>query len=212
MKVLVVEDHEAARLGISQILADGGFLVAKTVGSGRELLDAVDPELCDVVLMDVRLPDMDGLTALESLRTQHASLPVVILSAYDNLTYIARAAALGASDYVVKGRANHEVQSSLHRALRKERPLPDSVMAKVHRMMCEDVDAKELPNGFPLTNREAQVLRHVALGLSNKEIGKSLGISVETVKEHVQNILRKVKAADRTDAAVRAIQAGIVNP
>lgn len=212
MKVLVVEDHEAARLGIEQILSDGGFVVAKTVGSGRELLDAVDPDLCDVVLMDVRLPDMDGLTALESLREQHESLPVVVLSAYDNLTYIARAAALGANDYLIKGRLNHDVQTSLHRALRNEMPLPDSAMAKVRRMMSEEVNAHELPNGFPLTNREAQVLRHVALGLSNKEIGKSLGISVETVKEHVQNILRKVKAADRTDAAVRAIQAGIVDP
>jgi DNA-binding NarL/FixJ family response regulator len=139
-------------------------------------------------------------------------LPVVILSAYDNLTYIARAAALGASDYVLKSRRHGDVQVSLQRAVRQELPSPHSMMARVHRMMREEVVTVDLPDGFPLTNREAQVLRHVALGLSNKEIGKSLAISVETVKEHVQNILRKVKAADRTDAAVRAIQAGIVDP
>ena len=84
-------------------------------------------------------------------------------------------------------------------------------MAKVQRMMREDVNVAMLPDGFPLTSREAQVLRHVALGLSNKEIARSLAISVETVKEHVQNILRKVKATDRTAAAVRAIQSGIFN-
>ena len=76
--------------------------------------------------------------------------------------------------------------------------------------MQEEVDATSLPSGFPLTGREAQVLRHIALGLSNKEIARSLMISVETVKEHVQNILRKVNASDRTDAAVRAIQSGLV--
>ena len=76
-------------------------------------------------------------------------------------------------------------------------------------IMREEVDPATLPAGFPLTSREAQVLRHVALGLSNKEIARSLSISVETVKEHVQNILRKINANDRTDAAVRAIRNGI---
>lgn len=77
-------------------------------------------------------------------------------------------------------------------------------------MMCEEVDPATLPAEFALTSREAQVLRHIALGLSNKEIARSLSISVETVKEHVQNILRKIRANDRTDAAVRAIKSGLV--
>jgi DNA-binding NarL/FixJ family response regulator len=76
-------------------------------------------------------------------------------------------------------------------------------------MMRDEIDVSRFPESFPLTCREAQVLRHVAMGLSNKEIARSLGISIETVKEHVQNVLRKVKANDRTDAAVRAIQSGI---
>jgi DNA-binding NarL/FixJ family response regulator len=163
------------------------------------------------VLLDVRMPEVDGLRTLESIRELDTRLPVVILSAYDNLTYIARAVALGASDYLIKSRADGDVQSCLRRAVHNQAPPPASQMARVQRMMREEVDVNSLPDGFPLTVREAQVLRHVAFGLSNKEIARSLTISVETVKEHVQNILRKVNASDRTDAAVRAIQSGIVD-
>ena len=212
VKVLVVDDHEVARLGISQLLRDSGFVVDETTADGREVLAMLNTVGPDVVLLDVRMPGLDGLATLASIREIYESLPVVMLSAYDNLTYIARAAALGASDYLIKSRVSEVIRNCLHRAVRREDPLPISPMAKVQRIMREQVDVTQLPGEFPLTSREVQVLRHVALGLSNKEIAKSLLISVETVKEHVQNILRKIKATDRTDAAVRAIQSGIVQP
>ena len=188
LKVLIVDDHEVARLGISQLLRDAGFEVTDVMGGG-DLLPMLTKVGCDVVLLDVRMPDLDGLATLESIRAINESLPVVMLSSYDNLTYIARAAALGASDYVIKSQADGNVQACLLRASRNEQPLTVSPMAKVLRMMREEVDIAALPDGFPLTGREVQVLRHVALGLSNKEIARSLTISVETVKEHVQNIL-----------------------
>ncbi len=197
--------------GSRRLLRDAGFEVSGAVG-GRDVPSLLADRGCDVVLLDVRMPDIDGLATLESIREISDSVPVVMLSAYDNLTYIARAAALGASDYLIKSGANGNIQTCLHRAIRNEDPLPVSPMAKVLRMMREEVDMTALPDEFPLTSREAQVLRHVALGLSNKEIARSLSISVETVKEHVQNILRKVKATDRTAAAVRAIQSGFVQP
>jgi DNA-binding NarL/FixJ family response regulator len=211
LKVLIVDDHEVARLGIRQLLRDAGFEVQDAV-SGGDLLSMLTELGCDVVLLDVRMPGMDGLATLESIREIDMALPVVMLSSYDNLTYIARAAALGASDYVIKSQAHGNVPDCLLRAFRNEKPTPLSPMAKVLRIMAEEADISGLPDGFPLTIREVQVLRHVALGLSNKEIARSLEISVETVKEHVQNILRKVNANDRTDAAVRAIQCGIVDP
>ena len=212
VKVLVVDDHEVARLGISQLLRDSGFVVNDTTADGREVLAMLNTVGPDVVLLDVRMPGLDGLATLTAIRELYESLPVVMLSAYDNLTYIARAAALGASDYLIKSRVSEGILNCLQRAVRREAPLPISPMARVQRIMREEVDVTQLPGEFPLTSREAQVLRHIALGLSNKEIAKSLSISVETVKEHVQNILRKIKATDRTDAAVRAIQSGIVQP
>ena len=95
--------------------------------------------------------------------------------------------------------------------IRGEKPGDDSAMSRVQRLMSEEVNPDDLPDNLPLTGREGQVLRHIALGLSNKEIGRSLKISVETVKEHVQNILRKIDANDRTDAAVRAVRAGMLD-
>ena len=136
---------------------------------------------------------------------------MVILSAYDNPTYVARAAALGADDYVLKNGASQTMYESLDRAGNGKTPPPDSRLTKIRRTMRGRLTYRRCPRNCPLTGREAQVLRHVALGLSNKEIARSLAISVETVKEHVQNILRKIEANDRTDAAVRAIKLGILD-
>lgn len=209
-KVLIVDDHEVARVGISYLLQESGFLVNGSVATGGEATELLKKHHFDVVLIDIRMPSGDGLTTLEAIRDSHGQLPVVVLSAYDNPTYIARAAAIGANDYVLKNGSSQVMRESLQRAVTGDDPRSDSPLVKIRRMMRELVDVSNLPGHFPLTGREAQVLRHLALGLSNKDIARSLTISVETVKEHVQNILRKINANDRTDAAVRAIKIGIL--
>lgn len=211
LKVLIVDDHEVARVGISYLLQDRGFLVCGSVASGGEAAEIVKTESFDVVLLDIRMPNDDGLATIELIRQSRAGLPIVILSAYDNPTYVARAAALGANGYVLKSGSTQELDESLSRAANGDDPPTSSPLVSVRRLMREDVDVTTLPPAFPLTSREAQVLRHIALGLSNKEIARSLTISVETVKEHVQNVLRKISANDRTDAAVRAVKSGIVD-
>jgi DNA-binding NarL/FixJ family response regulator len=211
LKVLIVDDHEVARVGISYLLQDRGHLVSGSVASGGEAAELLKNESFDVVLLDVRMPNEDGLATIELIRQSHKVLPIVMLSAYDNPTYVARAAALGANGYVLKSGSTHELDEALTRAANGDEPPPNSPLMRVRRMMREEVDVHTLPPAFPLTGREAQVLRHIALGLSNKEIARSLTISVETVKEHVQNVLRKISANDRTDAAVRAVKSGIVD-
>ena len=131
-----------------------------------------------------------------------------MLSTYDNPTYIARSLALGASDYVLKGSPREQIVGALENAVRGEAPNQDSAASSIKASM----EKREPPEdkSIPLTKREMQVLRHLALGLSNREIGQSLGISVETVKEHVQNVLRKLKVSDRTQAAVWAVKQGLV--
>jgi DNA-binding NarL/FixJ family response regulator len=121
---------------------------------------------------------------------------------------VARAVALGAAGYVMKGATKDEIVTAISRAHTGLPPETDSLMGKIRNTM-----ARRRPTydeDIPLTNREVQVLRHVALGLSNREIGRSLDISIETVKEHVQNILRKLEAGDRTEAAVWAVKKGLV--
>jgi DNA-binding NarL/FixJ family response regulator len=209
-KVLVVDDHEVARVGISYLLERSGFSVAGSVSTGGQATTLLETDRFDAVLIDIRMPGGDGLATLESIRESHGDLPVVVLSAYDNPTYIARAAAIGANDYVLKNGSSKVAGESLKRAIQGDGPSSDSPLAKIKQMMHEPVDASKLRGNYALTARESQILRHLALGLSNKDIARSLTISVETVKEHVQNILRKINANDRTDAAVRSIKFGIL--
>ncbi|MGI9472430.1 MAG: response regulator [Rubripirellula sp.] len=212
LKILIIDDHEVARIGVTRLLESEEFTIVGAAESGDRALELLGGDLSvDAVVMDIRMPGTDGLVTLSRIKELRPTLPVILLTAYENPTYVARAAALGAADYVLKGVGFASIRESLQRATAGDNLLPHSPIALVRRVMRENVDTSKLPDGFPLTAREAQVLRHIALGLNNKEIARSLGISVETVKEHVQNILRKLKANDRTDAAVRAIKSGIVS-
>ena len=161
----------------------------------------------DVLLLDIRMSDMDGLAALEAIRDKRPEQRVVMISTYDNPTYVARSAALGADDFVLKGSTREDLLSAIQRAASGQGPIEGSLMARVKGTMARRRDRDD---DTPLTNRELQVLRHVALGLSNREIGRSLGISIETVKEHVQNVLRKIDVGDRTQAAVWAVRRKLV--
>ncbi len=206
IRLLIADDHEVVRSGLVALLAGSGIEVVGEAASGEEAVERTRELAPQAVLMDIRMVEGDGISALERLRQETPATAVVMLSTYDNPTYIARSLALGASDYVLKGSPRHQIVVAIERAVRGDTPAEDSVMLPVRDTM------KKRPKptgGLPLTKRELQVLRHLALGLSNKEIGQSLAISVETVKEHVQNILRKLDATDRTQVAVWAVRQGL---
>ena len=208
IRLLVVDDHEVVRKGLRSLLADSSIEVVAEAASGEDALKLAKQHQPDVVLLDIRMPETDGLQALERIHKDVPETKVVVLSTYDNPTYIARSVALGAWDYVLKGSGREKMIAAIEGAAAGEMPAADSERSKVAGAM--QTRKKQADDDVPLTNRESQVLRHVALGLSNKEIGQSLGISVETVKEHVQNILRKVSVNDRTQAAVWAVKRGFV--
>ena len=208
--VLIVDGHEVAREGVSWILNTSPFQVTGSVPTAAEALKCLEEKAIDLVLLDIRLSDGSGLKLLEQIRKSHPAVPVVIFSAYENPTYIARAATLGAADYLLKNIPSKTLLNTLQHIATGNAADEESLLCLIQKTMQETVDVRMLPSDFPLTARETQVLRHIALGLSNKEIAKSLCISIETVKEHVQHVLRKINAADRTDAAVRAIKSGIL--
>lgn len=209
IRLLVVDDHEVVRSGLAALLEDSPIDVVARASGGEQAVAMAKQHRPDVVLMDIRMPEVDGLSALDTIAREVPATKVVILSTYDNPTYVARAVALGACDYVLKGCKREELISAIEGAAAGTQPNSSSLIFRV----ASDMNTRKRPegDGTPLTNRESQVLRHVALGLSNKEIGQSLGISVETVKEHVQNILRKISATDRTQAAVWAVKRGLVS-
>jgi len=209
IKVLVADDHEVVRSGLACLFQDSDIRIVGEASNGDEAIEAARKTKPDVVLMDIRMPDTDGLKALESIHKNHPEMPVVMLSTYDNPTYVARSVALGACDYVLKGSTREEVINAVTNAAEHKEPAEGSLMTRIKTAMSRKKGEKP-DDDVPLTNREMQVLRHVALGLSNREIGRSLGISVETVKEHVQNILRKISVSDRTQAAVWAVRRNLV--
>ena len=208
VRVVLVDDHPIVRSGLATLFNGSGIEIVGEASSGSQAVEATLKHEPDVVLLDIRMPETDGIEALQQIRKAAPDTRIVILSTYDNPTYVARAVALGACDYVLKGSPREKLVSAILGAAAGGVPPADSILQRVKGAMDKRYDADKYDT--PLTNREMQVLRHVALGLSNKEVGTSLGISVETVKEHVQNILRKIDATDRTQAAVWAVKQGFV--
>lgn len=204
-----MDDHEVVRSGLRTLLEGSDVEIVGSAKDIEETLTLAESLKPNVLLLDVRLGSEDGLSALEVIRGKMPEVAVIIMSTYDNPTYVARAIALGASDYILKDSSRLDVLDAVHRAADNEQPSESSIMRRVQATMDKRKDRSDSKD-VPLTNRELQVLRHIALGLSNREIGTSLNISVETVKEHVQNILRKLDAADRTAAAVWAVKSGLI--
>jgi DNA-binding NarL/FixJ family response regulator len=208
VRLLIADDHEVVRTGIRSLLAHTDLEVIGEAASGPEAVRLARELQPDVVLLDIRMSDGDGLAALEQLRQEAPDSKVVVLSTYDNPTYMARAHALGASDYLLKGATVEQLVATIHAAAAGQAP---SEHGELQRVAGKMATRQRQTNGeVALTQRETQVLRHLALGLSNKEIGQSLAISIETVKEHVQHLLRKMDVADRTQAAVWAVRRGLV--
>ena len=208
IRLMICDDHEVIRTGLASLLAGTDIEIVAEAASGKDVLKLAAKDKPDIILLDIRMPDGDGLATLEKLRQKTPESKVIMLSTYDNPTYIARAVALGASDYVLKGSSRDDIIATIKACAAGESPSRSGELKKIANTM--KVKQAIDDDDVPLTQRETQVLRHVALGLSNKEIGKSLEISVETVKEHVQNILRKIAVSDRTQAAVWAVRKGLV--
>lgn len=207
-RILIVDDHEVVRTGLVSLLEGTDVEIVGQAAGGKEAVRMAKKHKPDVVLLDIRMNEGDGLTALDELRQSLPHCRVVMLSTYDNPTYIARANALGASDYVLKGSSREQLLGAIRAVAAGKYPSSFGEMQRVAGAMA--TRQKDEDPELSLTQRETQVLRHLALGLSNKEIGRSLSISVETVKEHVQHLLRKIDATDRTQAAVWAVRKGLV--
>ncbi len=208
IKLLIADDHEVVRLGLKSLVADTEITIVAEATSGDEAWQLALKLNPDVVLLDVRMPDGDGLNALGRIKLDRPNMPVLILSTYDNPTYVARAVALGAAGYVLKGSGREKLLESIRKVASGENAWTREELRRVTGALATprlnaDVEV-------PLTQRESEVLRQLALGLTNKEIAQALHISYETVKEHVQHILRKVGVSDRTQAAVWAVRKGLV--
>jgi DNA-binding NarL/FixJ family response regulator len=204
IRVLIADDHMLIRSGLVEMLAGSEVEVVGTAATGKQAMQLAEKLKPDVVLLDVRLPEIDGLEVLDRIHQRLPQTKVIILTNYDNPTYMARAAALGASDFLLKSVSREELLAAIRAAAGGQAAATEGPFREIRELLTTRPEGDN--KDFPLTQRELQVLRHVALGLSNKEISRSLGISVETVKEHIQNIFRKLQVSERTQAAIWALR------
>jgi len=208
IRLLVADDHAIVRAGLRSMVAGTDIAVVAEASHGGEAFQLAVELRPDLVLLDVRMPEVDGITCLGRLRAELPTVPVLMFSAYDNPTHIARAVALGASGYLSKTSSGEDFISAIRRAAAGESIWTREELRRVTGALSTPRVTIDLE--VPLTRRESEVLKQLAQGLSNKEIALALSISYETVKEHVQHILRKVGVSDRTQAAVWAVRKGLV--
>jgi DNA-binding NarL/FixJ family response regulator len=176
--------------------------------SGEKVLEILAQRKFDVVLLDVRMNNGDGLYTLGRIKLDYPHIPVMIYSAYDNPTYVARAVALGAAGFVLKS-------DSRARLLDAIKAIASGATSWTREELRRVTGALATPRVLsdvevPLTQRESEVLQHLSNGSTNKEIAIALQISYETVKEHVQHVLRKIGVSDRTQAAVWAVRKNLL--
>lgn len=202
IRVMTVDDHPLVRKGVSSILAneDDIQLVAEA-SNGREAVEKFRELRPDIVLMDLRMPEMDGIEATRAIRAIDPEARIIALTSYDGDQDIYRALEAGVRGYILKEMVHTEVVKAIRTVISGKRLMPPEV-------------AERLSEYFPqvaLTPREVEVLSFVARGLANKEIAHKLGTANGTIKMHVQNILEKLGAADRTHAVTIAIERGILH-
>lgn len=202
IRILIVDDHFLVRIGlVTSLKMDAELKVVAEAGTANQALQMYRQHLPDVVLMDLRLPDSSGVEATARLCKDFPAAKVIVISSYDGEEDIYRSFQAGARGYLLKNVLSEELFRAIKTVHRGERYTPPHV---VRSLSSHD------PNS-DLTPREMEVLELMIKGLSNREIGKTLGFSENTAKFHVKNILGKLEVNDRTEAATAAFHRGILH-
>lgn len=213
-RILIVDDQRLMREGLRTLLElESDFAVAGEAGDGAAALEAYEASTPDIVLMDIRMPGMDGVEATRRLRARHPGARVIILTTFDDEAYVFDGLRAGAQGYLLKDLSGDELATAIRTVMAGGALIEPSVARKVFAEFARLAPAaRPLDAGLaePLTEREREVLRGVAEGLSNREIGQKLFLTEGTVKNYVTSVLQKIGARDRTQAALRAKELGLL--
>jgi DNA-binding NarL/FixJ family response regulator len=206
IRVLIVDDHAVVRQGISMIVStEPAIEVVGEAKDGRDAIDRAENLQPDVVLMDLVMPQESGITALTTIKRKYPRVKVIVLTTFEDEERVQAAIEAGADGYLLKNADGEALLQAIYSVQRGEMPLHPRVAQQWFKGKREKISA----SGVGLTRREKEVLRLIARGWSNKEVAEVLKVREGTVKVHVSNILGKLNASSRTEAAIWATQVGL---
>ena len=201
IRVLSVDDHALLREGIAGLVgSESDMELVAEAANGREAVEAFRKHRPDVTLMDLQMPEMNGLDAIGAIRAEFPDARIVVLTTYAGDVQIVRALKAGARGYLLKGLLRKELLETIRAVHAGQKRLPPEVAGEIAQHATDDA----------LTSREIEILKRIAHGNGNKEIGAQLSLTEETIKSHVKNILAKLGAHDRTHAVTIGIKRGII--
>lgn len=209
IRVILADDHVMLREGIRQLLEfDKTIEVVAEANDGVECLEKLDSVQADILLLDINMPNMNGLDTLQELKKKKNKIKVLVLTVHEEVEYLVKAIDLGVEGYILKDSGSMELRKAIHTVLSGESYIqPNLIPALNHYLIHKDEDKEKLNS---LTKREIEVLIEVANGNFNRDIALHLNISERTVKNHMVSIFKKIDVADRTQAAVFAIKNNLV--
>lgn len=206
---MITDDHSLIREGIRQLLEfDGSIEVIGEASNGVECLEKLEILSPDVLLLDINMPEMNGIDVLKQLKETESDVKVLILTVHNELEYLLKAIDIGVDGYILKDSESSELKKAIDIICKGENYIQPSLIPALNNQLANrDIDRDKIDL---LTSREYEVLIQVANGMSNKEIATNLNISERTVKNHISNIFKKIDVSDRTQAAVFAIKNNII--
>ncbi|EOS27353.1 hypothetical protein C806_00333 [Lachnospiraceae bacterium 3-1] len=209
-KVVIVDDHSIVREGLKQLLElDGDVEVIGEAGDGVECLILLEKVLPQVLLLDINMPNMNGLEVLEKLKQNKVDVKVIILTVHNEIEFLLKAVDIGIDGYLLKESNSSELKKAIFHVIEGETYIQPSMIPLLNSKMVErDIEKEKISL---LTRRELEVLKLLSIGLYNKEIGKKLEISERTVKNHISSIFKKIDVTDRTQAAVFSIRNKLID-
>ena len=209
VKIMIADDHSMIREGLKNLLElDGDIQVIAEAVDGEDCLEKLQLVKPDVLLLDINMPKKNGLEVLKSLKSRQSKLKVLVLTVHNETEYLMKAVDIGVNGYVLKDSESAELKKAIFTVADGETYIQPSLIPALNAKMIEtNKDAEKIKS---LTKRELDVLKLLAVGMFNKEVGKRLEISERTVKNHVSNIFKKLGVTDRTQAAVFAIRNNLV--